>query len=232
MSAYKFWVPLALVTGVGIFAGCGQSVSQQDVNAERREAAKVEADAHQDTREVRHEVRKEIADVDQARRDKVAELRTEIQTNPDANAPSLQAKIAETNREADRKISDLREEAGEKTSELREDVQEAKQEAAQTAAKYESQEQQKQYVDARQQALDQYDVNIATWKKTRDNLAGEARDRFDQRAKLLDEKRDKASEALSDLKGAKPEDWKTFHDEVQRAFAELQTAYEEAARGA
>ena len=232
MRVLKAFAPLALLIGAGIFVGCGQSVSQQDVNAERREAAKVEADAQEKTQEVRHEVRKEIADVDQERRDKVAELRTEIQTNPDANAPSLQAKIAETNREADRKISDIREKAGEKAADLREDVREERQEAANTAAKYESQEQQKQYVEAQQKALDEYDAKITTWKKTRDNLAGEARDRFDQHAKVLDDKRDKAGKALSDLKGAKPEDWKTFQDEVQRAFAELHTAYEEAARGA
>ncbi|MCE9554143.1 MAG: hypothetical protein K8T91_12310 [Planctomycetes bacterium] len=230
MSVYKCFAPLALLIGAGFLTGCGQSVTQKDVNEERREAAKVEADAQKKTQEVRHEVRKEVTDIDQDRRDKVAELRTEIQTNPDANAPKLQAKIAETNREADRKIADIREKAGEKTNELRDAVIEKKQEAQETAVKYESQEQQKQYVEARQKALEQYDANIATLKKNRDNLAGDARDRFDQRMKALDDKRDKANKALSDLKGAKPEDWKTFHDEVQRAFTELNTAYEAAGR--
>ena len=226
--------PLAFaVLGIGLLAGCSPSVSQKDVNEERREAEKTVADAQQKTQEIRHEVRKEVAEIDQERRDKVAELRTELQTNKDANAPNIQAQIAETNRQADKDIAAVENKAGEKEVKLGKEVREETQEAKEIAAKYQSQEAQKQYVDDQQKALEKYDLSIADLKKNRDNLAGEARDRFDVQVKHLDDKRAKASKALDNLKGAKPEEWLTFRDEVQRAFAELHTSYQEAAgRGA
>ncbi|MCE9547500.1 MAG: hypothetical protein K8T25_18675 [Planctomycetia bacterium] len=228
MSTNKLTIPgLLVVFASGLLSGCSQEVTQNDVNKKERDAAQAVAEADKKSDQIRHEARKEIVDVEQDRRQKVGNLEDKLQTTPE-NQPKVGAEISAANRDAQIKAEKIRENAAEKQQSVEEKAREKVEKANQTAAQYDAQQGQKQFVAVHEKLLADYDANIDVLRKHRGELGGDALKQFDTRLTRVDDGRKKAADALKQLKSARAEEWTTFRDEVQRSFAELKTAYEEA----
>ena len=227
MRIFTFLGIVTMTAAMALLTGCSKQVSQKDVNQHRAEATQAMADAEKKTQMVRRETVKDIAEIDQERNDAVSQEKSDLAGKPAAIVPNPEGVIDRTNRQADQKIAVIQEKSIEQQKEALQEANEKTEKAERTSVIYEAQKEQKAFVDARQIELAGYDRGIVELKTRGDSLTGDAKARFDQQMKALDDKRLEAIKALDNLKSAKPEVWTTFRDEVTKAFQSLKATHQE-----
>lgn len=225
-SIHRWFLGAGLIAGAALLVGCEEELTQEDVNRQRHEAQVALDEAREEARDAQAEVDRQVALVERERREALAELQARLH-EPEADAAEIREDMLDVNREADRKIAEIRRDAAGDLGGVHENAQEKLNEARIAEQRYESQQARDRYVQDTEQALAKMDTDLA---RLRDHAEVREPEGFDRMMDIVDERRDQVTSALDSLKSAKPEEWKTFQDEVETAMRQLKSAYSDAAQ--
>jgi len=192
-------VALAVLGAVG----CSESTTRKDVASAQQ---KLDA-AKQKTSETAHDAQTDIANAQQNAREHTV---AKPVTPDDGTAVQQNDKVADAQLDANQKIANAKEKEAAAAANLKT-----------TEQQFQETQQRDAFVKEAEQKLADYDRRIDELKQQASTAEGANKDAINRQIDAVKGGRDRANNALSDLKKADLASWKNHQDHVRMAFQDL-----------
>jgi len=205
-SFKKFALPLTCMGLGAVFMFTGCEVNQGDVTAARDDVAEERDETQQAREEANREINEAERDLEDARHKAMRPNYDEDQSGVD---------------EQQEELEETRQQQNENVREEERETDEAKAEAERLERELAAKNARETYVADVESKIETIDERIAAMEEQSENLEGEAQQEMDTNIELLEVKRDKLSDALSDLQGAEVLEWESHKAKVEQALERI-----------